>query len=241
MAGRQNLVMFLQGSCAATDWWSWRTREQIRRLKMTNARNNRTSFSVILAFCVLLFALSCAPSSTDTDPAKVSPTARLEVFSTRTGASDVKVDITEDDTRHPPSPAAQNISDELGKRGDLVIRATGSQLNKGLGKLTLSVNATKLDCTSLNKDGGITKGGVASGPGEVLITSALDVPGKPQGILQKDYEIHDYLDKVGSCAKFGAGFTLDATIELRVTVENVAGKKTSAPRLELPPVKLFTK
>jgi hypothetical protein len=103
------------------------------------------SVSVMLLVCGLLFAAGCV--STNTDPNTVSPTARLEIFGTGMKPSFVKVDITEDDTRHPSPPAVQEISNEL-LDNSLIIRATGSQLERGLGKLRLEVTAS-LNCTKL--------------------------------------------------------------------------------------------
>lgn len=196
---------------------------------MTTLKIKKPRASLMLAVCVLLCS-GCASTDTDTDPNKVSPTARLEVFSTGT-KSFAAIDLIEDDTRHATPPGERDISAEV--RGQtLIIRATGSQLNKGLGKLTLEVTAKSLKCVKVAADGGGTSADIS--------TSALIPPtpieAKGQGILSTNYNLSAALKRIRGCDIHGAGFNLNGDIELRLVVENI-GKPT--PRVtRTPPIVL---
>jgi hypothetical protein len=156
------------------------------------------------------------------DYAHHPPSARLELFGTKTSALNIVVFRNETDAS--PVPPSQTFDPN-----DLSIRATGTELDRGLGGLDLSIKATEpLKCHWVNPDGGVMEG-VASGPGEV---HAVQTAPAPIGVLILNYDVRDYLAKI-RCANAPGKF--DGEIVLVLTVTNVAGVKTATPRVSIRP------
>src|SRR5205814_2045148 len=91
---------------------------------------------LIVPLGIVLGAIAgCGGSGSDT--ARSSPRARLEVFATGTTATPIDFSIVADDGTKPGKPAPQKVSPAAG----IVIRGTGSQLEKGLGDIHLRVSS----------------------------------------------------------------------------------------------------
>lgn len=190
---------------------------------------NRTSICFLLRTCGKVWrpaAIACSIAAlaacAGNDYARHPPSARLELFGTKTSALSIVVFRNETDAS--PVPPSQSFDPN-----DLTIRATGAQLDRGLGALDLSIKATEpLKCHWVNPDGGVMEG-VASGPGEVHATQMAPAP---IGVLMLSYDIRDYLAKI-RCANAAGKF--DGEIVLILTVTNVAGVKTVTPRVSIRP------
>src|SRR4051812_42807766 len=102
---------------------------------MSLANGSRKPRAAVVAVMATLLA---ACGTTDTDFSKVPPTARIEVFGTK--KSTVAIDLTASGELHPPAPPVTRFDPD-----DIVVRVTGSELNRGLGKATLLVRLGDAD------------------------------------------------------------------------------------------------
>jgi hypothetical protein len=181
-------------------------------------RTARTSWRPAAIACALTALAACAGNDYLHHP----PSARLELFGSRT--SSLSIVVYKNETETSPVPPTQSFDPN-----DLTIRATGAQLDRGLGTLDLSIRATEpLKCHWVNPDGGVMEG-VATGPGEVHATQTASAP---IGVLMLEYDIRGYLAKI-HCANAPGKF--DGEIVLVLTVTNVAGVKTETPRVSVRP------
>ncbi|HEX6036501.1 hypothetical protein [Longimicrobium sp.] len=174
------------------------------------------------AVCLCMLVPLAACPGTNTNPAVVRPNALLEVFASHHNL-DIDVVANPDVTTPPPAEAKPYHPD------DLTIRVTGTQLDRGLASMDLTVRASEpFECRWTNPDlgGGSTP---ATGPREIHVPQS-NPPGSPTGILMFTYDIRDYLRQV-NCGRPDA--TFGGRVELILTVTNVAGLRTQTPPLRL--------
>lgn len=174
--------------------------------------------------CALLPLLTAAQCDTNTDPAKVPPTVRVQVFGTVNDA--LVVDVVADATRQPAPPPVQRFAPS-----EMRTVVTGSQLDKGMGTVSVVVRLlrTSRDC------GGIDPGNTpvtspATDPGSVTYTKSA--PG-PQGIVVLDQAfLQDYLGRIRCPFSY---MTFQGVLEVTASARNVAGLVTTAPPIQLQP------
>jgi hypothetical protein len=171
-------------------------------------------FSPIAAIVAASLLLG-ACGKTDTDPNTVSPAATLEMTSAVSGAL---LTVQNDGRSATPSPTPGARA----HRGDgVTVKTSGSQLDRNMGTVELTVIAQSLVCENRDLGGNLVSGVPASGP-DIDHVQASD--GQPTALQIASYDLDDFLRQVTCPTDFDD--RLVGTFLFRVVATNIKGKTT---------------
>jgi hypothetical protein len=176
-------------------------------------------------------------TTTGTDPSLIPPNVRLEVFATMPGTTnpDPRIDISVDGSDTSP----QTAKDGFFYPKDVAVRVTGAQLDRGLGKVEVTLTrGTPFECSRTVAGTGEETTPVISAPSQIRrSTPPLE---HPQGILILDYPpnsednpLVEFVKNIRCVAGYYPGGRI--FIDVLAKTSNIAGKETSTPVLHLRP------
>jgi hypothetical protein len=179
----------------------------------------RKGILYLYTFCMVLQP-AC---ETNTDPNTMPPRASLEIFNNKQEMK--KIHVTSTPHENPEAPVKQGAPLE-----GLIIRGTGTQFDKNMGRLQLSIKVTKITCRSYSADGYTTYNDSPPIPAEETIS--IQAP-QPQGIVTLDYtDLRQYLGRI-TCNVPARNKQLTVEVQVMLTTYNITGKKSITPWVTL--------